>query len=89
MHIVGMNQRLIRIVIAGMAILDCGPAFADAIVVSKAMDASTIAEIFIEEDAIRVELEIGVRPRRCCSCPVATSAFFRRISPLAGSIAGS
>ncbi len=32
----------------------------DAIVVTKAMTASTIAEIYIEGDAIRVELEIGV-----------------------------
>ena len=32
----------------------------DAIVVTKAMTASTIAEIFIEQNAIRVELEIGV-----------------------------
>jgi len=35
------------------------PAGADAIVVTKAMTASTIAEIFISEDAIRVDLEIG------------------------------
>ena len=34
---------------------------ADAIVVTKAMTASTITEIFISEDAIRVELEIGGR----------------------------
>ena len=33
---------------------------ADAIVVTRAMTASTIAEIFIEPDRIRVELEIGV-----------------------------
>jgi hypothetical protein len=32
----------------------------DAIMVTKAMTASTIAEIYIEKDAIRVELEIGV-----------------------------
>jgi hypothetical protein len=35
------------------------PLFADAIVVSKAMKASTILEVFIERDRIRVELEIG------------------------------
>jgi hypothetical protein len=35
-------------------------ALADAIVVSQAMFASTIAEYFVEEDHIRVELEIGV-----------------------------
>lgn len=34
---------------------------ADAIVVTQAMTASTIAEIFIDEEAIRVELEIGGR----------------------------
>jgi len=34
-------------------------ALADAIVVTKAMTASTIAEIFLSEEAIRVELEIG------------------------------
>ena len=33
---------------------------ADAIVVTKAMTASTIAEIFIDEGAVRVELEIGI-----------------------------
>ena len=33
--------------------------FADALVVSKAMKASTIAEIFIEEQHVRVDLEIG------------------------------
>ena len=32
----------------------------DAIVVTKAMPASTIAESYIEEDATRVELEIGL-----------------------------
>jgi len=35
-------------------------AIADAIVVSQAMFASTIAEYFVEEDHIRVELEIGM-----------------------------
>jgi len=34
---------------------------ADAIIVTKAMTASTIAEIFIDENVIRVELEIGLR----------------------------
>ncbi len=37
------------------------PVSGDAIVVSRAMEASTIAEIFINEDSIRVELEIGIR----------------------------
>jgi hypothetical protein len=35
-------------------------AIADALVVSQAMFASTIAEYFVEEDHVRVELEIGV-----------------------------
>ncbi len=34
-------------------------AAADAIVVTRAMTASTIAEIFVEDDQVRVELEIG------------------------------
>jgi hypothetical protein len=33
---------------------------ADAIVVTKAMTANTVAEIFIEEDEVRVEIETGV-----------------------------
>ncbi len=33
---------------------------ADAIVVTRAMTASTVAEIFVEPDQVRVELEIGV-----------------------------
>jgi hypothetical protein len=33
----------------------------DAIVVTKAMTATTIVEIWVEEDSIRVDLEIGVR----------------------------
>jgi hypothetical protein len=35
-------------------------ALADAIVVTKAMTASTVVEVFIEESEIRVEMEIGV-----------------------------
>jgi len=34
-------------------------AFADAVVVTRAMKASTIAEIFVDEGSIKVELEIG------------------------------
>ena len=34
---------------------------ADALVVTKAMTASTVAEVFIRKDSIRVELEIGAR----------------------------
>ena len=45
-----------------LLMLFIGPvvALADAIVVSQAMFASTIAEYFVEEDHIRVELEIGM-----------------------------
>ena len=32
----------------------------DATVISRAMTASTIAEVFVEEDEVRVEIEIGV-----------------------------
>jgi hypothetical protein len=39
-------------------------AFADAIVVSQAMFASTIAEYYVEEDGVRVELEIGLGARK-------------------------
>ncbi len=35
-------------------------AFGDAIVITRAMKASTIAEIFITDDSVRVEFEIGV-----------------------------
>ncbi len=52
------SRGLVVLVLAGLALpsrLD-----SDAIVVTKAMTASTIAEIYIEEDAIRVELEIGL-----------------------------
>ena len=34
--------------------------FADALMVSSAMKSSTIAEVFIEQEAVRVELEIGM-----------------------------
>jgi hypothetical protein len=36
-------------------------AAADALIVTKAMNASTIAEIFVEPSTVRIELEIGVR----------------------------
>ena len=34
--------------------------FGDAMVMTRAMSASTIAEVFIERDVVRVVLEIGV-----------------------------
>jgi hypothetical protein len=42
------------------SILAATGAFADAIVRSQAMFATTIAEYFIEEDRVRLELEIGI-----------------------------
>ena len=36
-----------------------GPAVGDALVVTRAMKAGTIAEIFVEQGSVRVELEIG------------------------------
>ena len=36
------------------------PALGDAIIVTKAMTASTIVEVFIEESTVRTEVEIGV-----------------------------
>jgi len=41
-------------------LLVCAVAAADAIVVTKAMTASTIAEVFVTDGSVRVELEIGV-----------------------------
>jgi hypothetical protein len=49
-----------KILILPMLFIVPVAALADAIVVSQAMFASTIAEYFVEEDHIRVELEIGV-----------------------------
>ncbi len=46
---------------SAIALAGNSDALADAIVVSRAMTASTIAEVFIEEDSIRVELEISVQ----------------------------
>ena len=37
-----------------------GVARPDALVITRAMTATTIAEIFVEDDHVRVELEIGV-----------------------------
>ncbi len=55
-----MSQRLIVLLIV-LIVLIAFPALlrGDAIVVSRAMFASTIAEYFVEEDRVRVELEIG------------------------------
>jgi hypothetical protein len=56
-----MNLRIIPGISALLMLVASPPAvFADAIVVSQAMFASTIAEYFVEEDHVRVELEIGM-----------------------------
>ena len=54
-------MRIRQSLLFSIVALACLPAVAraDAIIVTKAMTASTIAEIFIAEGSIRVELEIG------------------------------
>ena len=47
--------------LATLLLAGATPAAADAIVITQAMKASTIAEIFVEESSIRVEIEIGGR----------------------------
>ena len=51
-----IHRLLLVLLIAGCAT----PAFGDAIIKVQAMKASTIAEYFIEEEGVRVELEIGL-----------------------------
>ncbi len=46
-----------------LAVQAAGAAQADAIVVIKAMTASTIAEIDIEQESIRVEVEVEIEER--------------------------
>lgn len=55
-----MNRAHICMALLGLVFACPSIAWADAIVVTRAMTASTIAEIFIDEGMIRVELEIGV-----------------------------
>ena len=53
-----------RFTLPAFALLCCAvapPAIGDAIVVTRAMRASTIAEVSVEEDVVSVRLEIGVR----------------------------
>ncbi len=52
------------IIAAAALILPIRVAFADAIIVTKAMTADTVVEIFIEESVVRVELEIGLENLR-------------------------
>jgi len=56
-----MKQRCMCFVILLVFLTDLRFAQADAIIVTKAMTASTIAEVYIEDGVIRLELEIGVR----------------------------
>lgn len=54
-----IQSRLVAIVHVALALTATTRAMADAIVVTRAMTASTIAEIFVEEETVRVELEVG------------------------------
>ena len=52
-----LHRAILVGVVLALAVADAG---ADAIVRTQAMLASTVAEVFIEHDRIRVELEIGL-----------------------------
>lgn len=54
------RSAVILLVAAACWFVPASIASADAIVVTKAMTASTVVEIFVEESEIRVEMEIGV-----------------------------
>ena len=53
-------SRLVPLALLSSVLLGPATALGDAIVVTKAMTASTIAEIFVEPTRVRVELEIGL-----------------------------
>ena len=53
------HQLVLTLLIPACPWVFASDARADALVVTKAMTASTIAEVFIRRDSIRVELEIG------------------------------
>ena len=55
-----MPLRSLVPVVLALALSSAAPAAGDAILVTKAMKASTIAEIFVEDSGVRVELEIGL-----------------------------
>lgn len=62
MKLIGFWQTGITMLILGAGwALNPTASFGDAVVVSKAMSASTIAEIFVENNSIRIKLEIGVK----------------------------
>ena len=54
-----MPKRFVPPLLAVVSLLTPLRAAGDAIVVTRAATASTIAEIFVEESAVRVEVEIG------------------------------
>ncbi|MCH7548752.1 MAG: hypothetical protein IH969_04305 [Candidatus Krumholzibacteriota bacterium] len=57
------HNKLPGTVVLCVVLLCCGVernATADALMVTRAMKATTVAEIYIEEDSVRVELEVGV-----------------------------
>jgi hypothetical protein len=56
---ISVSRRLVFLVLLAVSVFQLSTARADAIMVTKAMSASTIAEIFIEHDHVKVELEIG------------------------------
>ena len=60
-----INPRFIAMV--ALAVLTARGAAADAIVVTQAMKASTIAEIYVEDGRIRLELEIGTGDLDACN----------------------
>ncbi len=51
-------------------LLSASSAIADAIVRTQAMAASTIAEIYVEDEFIRLELEIGLPDHDSCRVPL-------------------
>jgi hypothetical protein len=56
----GVRSRSQLLLLIAMFLLPAWRVAADAIVISRAMLASTIAEVFVEESSVRVELEIGL-----------------------------
>ena len=57
------SMRILRrsLVFAVLGLLGATTVLSDALVITRAMLASTIAEIFVEEDSVVVELEVGAR----------------------------
>ncbi len=50
--------------IAAGLVLATGLPADDPIIVVRAMDATTIVEVFIEEESVRIEMEIGIADLR-------------------------